>query len=909
MVRKTKQTPDIAERFLTTGATGGRDILEIANACDRKIRALTQVSAKESIARAEKFIRRTRSIGGEAFLAAQRCAGWAYLVSGKYQSARRAYLEARKLAVRQPLVRARIDRVLIDVYMYLGEFDSVRRHARMALATFRTQKADDDIARTEVNFANVLHRQDRHREAYRLYHKASTYFQARGNDPATALCWYNEANTLVQLFSLTEAADLYLRAREIFQTHNQPLQATGCLYGLAWLHMLEGKFHLALTELSECEKYYSAGKMARETVLCQLDRAESYLGLNLFLEARQAADAAGTAAKRIGLRYEQAKADFFAARALIGMGRTTDATRFLSRAEARFRNEKNTGFAAAAKMDRSRIYGRGSRRSRLMESARRELVSAQLPLWEAICDLQMATDRPGDANPLQRLAHNPAAHIVPHLAAHYKVILGDRAAGRHKTKIAIRHWTEAAELLDAVRASLPPIEMRSAFFAGHSDPFRKLIKTEATRRPHQAAVWAERYKTVGIWSVSDDIIARHPARLRVQDSLQELAGQVAAITGMVSGSSDKRSAPTQIRTRQFSRLREKVRQDLAALYAHGHGTTETNDAINMMISEASSRLPIVQFHVGDTDILAFVHDNGECRAKIFHDGVSILNDSVARWRFLMECAPGDSRHHRRADLDEEERLLAQIGDWLLSPLEISPTTKNLLIVPEGRLFCLPWPALRLRNTPLYDTCNLVLAPSIRHYLHSQKLEVTSRRADLFVGAGEGLPWLREEVSVVRDHLSALDTSVFDPCVRGDWPDNEVARIWHYAGHAQLRSDNPFYSALLTHDEPIFAADFRLRRNKVELVTLAACRTGQQIGLPGDEAAGLVRALLEMGARNVVAGGWAVSDRSTAVWMDQFYKAYMGNPVAPAAMRSAINAVREGYPSAYHWAAYSVFGAG
>ncbi len=148
----------------------------------------------------------------------------------------------------------------------------------------------------------------------------------------------------------------------------------------------------------------------------------------------------------------------------------------------------------------------------------------------------------------------------------------------------------------------------------------------------------------------------------------------------------------------------------------------------------------------------------------------------------------------------------------------------------------------------------------------------------------------------------------DPCRRSDWPNDTQAGIWHYTGHAQLRSDNPFYSSLQLADGPLFAADIRLKQNQVGLVTLAACRTGQQKYLPGEESSGLVRSLVEMGARNVVASHWAIADEPSALYMNEFYGHYLGGQPLTKAMRQAARHVRERYRSAYHWAAFSLFGA-
>jgi len=46
-----------------------------------------------------------------------------------------------------------------------------------------------------------------------------------------------------------------------------------------------------------------------------------------------------------------------------------------------------------------------------------------------------------------------------------------------------------------------------------------------------------------------------------------------------------------------------------------------------------------------------------------------------------------------------------------------------------------------------------------------------------------------------------------------------------------------------------------------------------------------------------------------LWMKSFYKQYIAGQPLSAAMRVAAETVRNSYASAYHWAAFEVFGAG
>jgi len=213
-------------------------------------------------------------------------------MSGMHLPALAAYQKARRLSASEPLVRARIDRALVDVYMYLGKFTLSRKAALAATRTFRRLKADSDLAQTRVNYANLLHRQDRHREAEKLYREAAEYFERTGNRLAVARCQYNRANTLVQLFDLPLAETLYKSAFEIYEAEKYSLDTNDARYGLAWLRMLRGDFHVALVDLRVCERAYREGGDPRGAALCLLDRAEVYLGLCLNEDALDAARSA-----------------------------------------------------------------------------------------------------------------------------------------------------------------------------------------------------------------------------------------------------------------------------------------------------------------------------------------------------------------------------------------------------------------------------------------------------------------------------------------------------------------------------------------------------------------------------------------------------------------------------------------
>ncbi len=122
------------------------------------------------------------------------------------------------------------------------------------------------------------------------------------------------------------------------------------------------------------------------------------------------------------------------------------------------------------------------------------------------------------------------------------------------------------------------------------------------------------------------------------------------------------------------------------------------------------------------------------------------------------------------------------------------------------------------------------------------------------------------------------------------------RILHFATHAFQDQTYPELSGLVLslvdeRGEPQdgFLRAFEISRLNlpVELVVLSACQTGRGQSVPGEGVMGLTRAFFNAGAGRVVSSLWRVSDRSTARLMTEFYRAYLGEGLAPsAALRHA-----------------------
>jgi len=897
-----------AKTFLSTGQVNGINAAELASACALLIRTQSETSLKKALATARQFVKFSKSRDQATLYSAQRALARINHMIGNYKEAEVAYLQARREVKRDAKECAAIDRALVDLYMYLNDFGQSRRRARMAIRAYSKLGSLTDVAKTKVNLANLLHRQDKHREAEKLYHQAANYFEKVNDELAVARCYYNRANALVQLFDLDMAETLYLKSNEIYVKNDHTIDANDALYGLAWLRLLKGDYHVALLNLSDCEKVFANAGHSRMAALCELDRAEVFLNLNLFTDALESAGSAEKVFNRLKIRYESAKAAFFRAKSAFALEYKQVAARSLKKAVSGFEQEKNDGFIAAALLLNSQLASSGKERKINITKARAKFAHSQLPLWEAICNIHIGSESSYRKEALTNLRSNSAVQNVPHLFAQWQTLKGDQAVGEGKVAVAINHWRTAANCLDRVRAQLPPVELRTNFGANDLSPHTRLIAAESDRRPLEAAVWSERFKTAGVWAPLADLGVNEDERLKVEQSLVDLARRVSSYSHQIRGLAGERGNLAPQAHSTVSHLQRLVRQQLASIEKESGSGISGKDNLIQLFKAESQQQPIVQFHLGNSDILAFVHWRGDTILRRFPEGRLKLTKYLQQWRFLLEHELLHKHLGSTSSLFDEEKLFDKLGEWLWAPLEIPTDCSRVLVLPEGELANVTWQALRIDGKALAEEYRFVLSPSLRHHLHAKRIMVKSNIIRVFVGMSDDLPQVRTELEKLSN-LPNHQVSIMNPSHRNDWPANESAELWHYSGHAYLRSDNPFYSYLALADGPLFAADFRLKNSRVSLVTLAACRSGEQVALSGEETTGLVRSLLEMGARNVIAGHWPVADESTAGWMSEFYRGYFANESLSDAAAQASLKMKEKYPSAYHWAAFSIFGAG
>ena len=243
----------------------------------------------------------------------------------------------------------------------------------------------------------------------------------------------------------------------------------------------------------------------------------------------------------------------------------------------------------------------------------------------------------------------------------------------------------------------------------------------------------------------------------------------------------------------------------------------------------------------------------------------------------------------------------------IRPLLSSRYTKAL-VVAHDQLGSLQFAALYDGENYLAQTIKLAMAPSARVALYGMAHQpVTTTRA-LVLGESSRLVHAANEAHFIAGLFDNADllvgTEANAAALRSACADADVL---HLACHAEFRSDNPMFSALLLVDGPFTVQDAEALQLRQGIVVLSACETGVAAYSRGDEMIGLVRAFLLAGASRVVASLWPVDDAVTMQFMAAFYRSLRNGNEPSRALCTAQLDVMQTHPHPFYWAAFTLYG--
>ncbi|MGM1060249.1 CHAT domain-containing protein [Saccharothrix sp. Mg75] len=229
--------------------------------------------------------------------------------------------------------------------------------------------------------------------------------------------------------------------------------------------------------------------------------------------------------------------------------------------------------------------------------------------------------------------------------------------------------------------------------------------------------------------------------------------------------------------------------------------------------------------------------------------------------------------HRQAD-----RLDAQ----LVRPLAELVGNRELVVVPTGALYAVPWGVLpSLRGRPA------VVAPSATAWLAADRAGTGADGRTVLV-RGPELPAAVGEIDRLGAHHRTASLLHGEPATASAvLAALDGAEIAHLAAHGVHEPENALFSRLQLSDGPLYAYELAGLDRPPRQVVLAACELALNRIRQGDEPLGFASALLAGGSRTVIAPLSRVGDQACAAAMDDYHRSLAAGARPAVALADAI----------------------
>jgi len=283
--------------------------------------------------------------------------------------------------------------------------------------------------------------------------------------------------------------------------------------------------------------------------------------------------------------------------------------------------------------------------------------------------------------------------------------------------------------------------------------------------------------------------------------------------------------------------------------------------------------------------------------------------------------------HSRDPLETANATGSRLFEILVAPArKLLRPGANVIVVPDGSLHELNFETLLASSQPpryWIEEATVAIAPSLA-VLQPASSDAGKGRRLLLLGSPVSpraeyppLPGSELEVANIQKLFGPEEKTVVTgpqahPGAYGGASPEGYSLI-HFSAHAVANRESPLDSAVILSQKgdayKLYARDVASLPLRAELVTISACRSAGSRTYSGEGLVGFTWAFLQAGARNVIAGLWEVSDRSTADLMANLYSE-LGNGLGPAeALRAAkLSLLRSAgpYRKPYYWAPFQLF---
>ncbi|GAA4524509.1 CHAT domain-containing protein [Amycolatopsis samaneae] len=231
-----------------------------------------------------------------------------------------------------------------------------------------------------------------------------------------------------------------------------------------------------------------------------------------------------------------------------------------------------------------------------------------------------------------------------------------------------------------------------------------------------------------------------------------------------------------------------------------------------------------------------------------------------------------------------ERRAGCLDTQLLGPLAKLVGDRELVVVPSGPLYSVPWGALpSLRGRPV------VVTPSATAWVTAKANRPELRLRPKVLVRGPRVSGRTSEMKPLKKRYpGALSLDGAEATVATVLESLDGAGLVHLAVHGEDEPENALFSRLELADGPLFAHDVCRLAHPPAHVVLAANELALSHTRPGDEPLGFAGALLSAGVGTVIAAVTRVGDRAAATAMTELHRG-LADGMSPASALAKVTA--------------------
>jgi tetratricopeptide (TPR) repeat protein len=866
---------------------------------------------------------------------ALRAEGHVRFMRGEYTGALERYNGAARVFQRagRDVDLARTLNGSLQSLISLGRYTQAHAAARRARKLFERHRVALGLARLDSNVANILCRQDRFDEALPMYQRSYEQLLNIGEPQDVAAALSNLALCHINVNDFERALTTYGRARAYCDRHGMPLLVAQADYNIAYLHYLRGEYTRALELYAAAREHSERIGDRYHGALCDLDRSEIYLELNLKQEARELAGRARVRFGELRMLYEEAKALTTLAQAVSDHDGVRHARMLFGRARRLFARERNDVWRALVDYYEAQVLYRGGEHAearQLAVRARRLARRVSTPVRAASCELLLArldldAHRVKAAETASRaIARYAAAADTPMIAYQSQFLLGLAREARDDAPGALAAFKSAQRSVEELRSRLVGDSLKVAFLEDKQALYESLVLASMRRTRTSADMkttfgYIEQAKSRNL----ADLIAFRVASLSPRGGAGHEVTELRQRLNWLYRQVDQAESRPKDRSASRARaLRERVGELERRLSRALQDVRRTDEEFSTLQTGASFGIDEIRGSLGgDAMLLEYYQARGQIYVAILgsktvdivplgpmaavSNQLRLLQFQLSKFRLGPEYVTSLGAQLQVA----AQTHLRQLYDALIAPIRDRLRAPHLVVVPHGVLHALPFHALFDGRRYLVDEFSVSYAPSGTVYNLCCTKPAAPNAGALVLGVPDALaPSIADEAQAVAGALPDPHVFIGSAATSEQLRRHGAAsRFVHIATHGHFRRDNPMFSSIRLGDGPFSVYDVYELQLPAELVTLSGCSTGATVIAGGDEQLGLVRGLLYAGARAVLLTLWDVHDSSTSEFMTTFYGRLQNGWSRARAAQQGMRELRDRYAHPFYWAPFCVIG--